>query len=218
MIDAAKKIAIFGSAGHAIDVADICLDAGYQDIVFLTMDENRDDIGGYHVHLDTKEAVEKLKSQGFHFAIGIGSSKVRKVVYDKYPDLGYPNLIHSSVVFGNIQKEGLAARKGNIFASGSKLTNNIEYGDFCFIGVNAVIGHDCIMGNYTSIMPGAVISGNVELGQCSYVGAGASIIQGDERHKLTIGQGATIGMGAAVIESVIDGATAVGVPARIIKS
>ena len=48
--------------------------------------------------------------------------------------------------------------------------------------------------------------------QLAGVGMGAQVIQ-----CLTIGEGATIGAGAVVIEDVPAHATAVGVPARVIK-
>jgi len=56
------------------------------------------------------------------------------------------------------------------------------------------------------------LAGNVEVGEGTHVGIGASVIQG-----VKIGKWATIGAGAVVIKDVPDFAVVVGSPARIIK-
>lgn len=77
---------------------------------------------------------------------------------------------------------------------------------------SAVIGEGCSLG------PGVVIGtrglgsgGAPQLGNDVYVGVGAKILG-----PVVIGDGARIGANAVVLSSVPDGATAVGVPARIL--
>ena len=72
-----------------------------------------------------------------------------------------------------------------------------------------MVSHDCVIGDYVSVSPGALINGNVTVEDDVFVGTGAIILPG--RH---IGRGATIGAGAVVTKDVPPGATAVGVPAR----
>ena len=218
MTSQGNRIAIIGAAGHAVDVADIALAAGYSDVVFLGMEEGGDRLAGFPLLKDEAETVNRLHGEGVDFAIGIGSSGVRKKIAEKYSHVRFPNLLHPSVSFGNVQHSGLENRKGNIFAAGSRLTNNIHFGDFCFLGVNAIIGHDCRMGDYSSVMPGAVISGNVSLGECCYIGANASILQGTPDTPLKIGKDSTIGMGAVVIGDIPEAVTAVGVPAQPLRT
>jgi serine O-acetyltransferase len=77
----------------------------------------------------------------------------------------------------------------------------------------AVIGPNCLISQQVTIgvggpKPGApVIGGHVD------IGAGAKILGG-----VTIGDHARIGANAVVLEDVPSGATAVGVPARIVRS
>jgi NDP-sugar pyrophosphorylase family protein len=67
------------------------------------------------------------------------------------------------------------------------------------------------VGNHTTISPGVIIAGNVEIGDRCLIGLGARICD-----RVTIGDDVTIGAGAVVLpESVVDsGATIVGVPAK----
>ena len=72
------------------------------------------------------------------------------------------------------------------------------------------MGHDTVIGAFSSVMPGAVLSGDVRVGQGVLVGTNATVLEGR-----TIGDGARIGAGAVVTTDVPAGVTVLGVPARI---
>lgn len=91
----------------------------------------------------------------------------------------------------------------------STVTTNVQFGRHVHIGRNAAVGHDCVFESYVSVMPGAAVAGNVVLGRGTYVGSNASVRQG-----VRVGAGATIGMGAVVLNDVPAGTTVVGNPAR----
>jgi len=61
-------------------------------------------------------------------------------------------------------------------------------------------------------MPGVNISGEVQLGDCAYIGTGAKII-----NLVEIGENTIIGAGAVVSKSLPANCTAVGIPAKPIK-
>ncbi|MEO2037445.1 MAG: DapH/DapD/GlmU-related protein, partial [Martelella sp.] len=73
----------------------------------------------------------------------------------------------------------------------------------------AYIEHDCVIGDFVTLAPGAKVNGNITIGDHVYIGSGAVIRQGT-----TIGPGATIGMGAVVLRDVPPGVTVVGNPAK----
>jgi Serine acetyltransferase len=56
----------------------------------------------------------------------------------------------------------------------------------------------------------AHLAGEVEIGDRSWIGIGASVIQ-----QIRIGADVIVGAGAAVVHDLPDGVTAVGVPARV---
>lgn len=86
-------------------------------------------------------------------------------------------------------------------------------------GLGVVIGHDTIVGENTKILQNVTIGGrngvraNPIIGKNVIIGAGACIIG-----NVTIGDNAKIGANAVVVNDVPKGCTAVGVPARIIKT
>lgn len=81
------------------------------------------------------------------------------------------------------------------------------------LNVGATVSHDSRVGRYANLNPGARIAGNAVIGVGAYVGMGANVIQ-----SVKIGDWVTVGAGATVIADLPEGVTAVGVPARIIKT
>jgi acetyltransferase-like isoleucine patch superfamily enzyme len=74
------------------------------------------------------------------------------------------------------------------------------------------LGHDCALGDYTSIAPLASISGNVTAGQGVDIGTSAAIRQG-----LSLANGCGVGMGSVVIKDVPANTLVVGNPARPLR-
>ena len=82
-----------------------------------------------------------------------------------------------------------------------------------FLGHNqGQIGHDCSIGDYFSAMPGAVVSGNVIIGEKVYMGTNSSI-----KEKLHISSNVTIGSNGAVVKNITTDGVYVGVPVKFKK-
>ena len=207
-----KKIAIFGASSFAREVADICHDLGYEEMVFVSDYDDVEEVDDIKV-LKTKD-IEGLSGDGYQFTIGVGSSDIRRKIVSQFPDLDYTNLVHPTATFGRTQRDALEKSKGNIIAAGVRLTNNIEIGNFVVLNLNVVVGHDCILEDFVSIMSGTLISGNVVIREASYIGCGASVTNGTADKKLEIGKNSLIGMGAVVIRRVKENTTVFGNPAR----
>lgn len=208
------KIAIFGTSGFAREVADICLAADYSEILFIEKE------GGDRVREPfpvVQEAdVDSLYSDGYVFAIGVGQNKIRKAIYSRFSHLKFPNVIHPTATFGRDQLQEILKHRGNIVAAGVRFTNNIKIGNFGIFNLNSTMGHDCIIGDYVNMAPGANISGNVYLAEGCYIGTGAQILQGKSiDNKLTVGAYAVVGAGAVVVKDVPVGVTVKGVPAQM---
>ncbi|MEW5804405.1 MAG: acetyltransferase [bacterium] len=144
-------------------------------------------------------------------ACGIGNPLARKRIRDILRQSGvqFPNLIHPGVICYSGNVFGV----GNIVNPGNILNVNVSIGNHVCLESASLIGHEVIIEDLVSIMPGVKVSGNVVLEEGCYLGTGCTIIQG--KH---IGRWATVGAGAVVIENVPPYSTVVGVPAKIIKN
>ncbi|GAH39942.1 unnamed protein product, partial [marine sediment metagenome] len=71
----------------------------------------------------------------------------------------------------------------------------------------------CKIGDNCHIAPGVHISGSVNIGELSFIGIGATIIQG-----IKIDKNVTIGAGSVVIDDIHDNVIIVGNPAKIVKN
>jgi sugar O-acyltransferase (sialic acid O-acetyltransferase NeuD family) len=77
------------------------------------------------------------------------------------------------------------------------------------VNYQASIGHDTVLEDFVTILPGANIAGNVTIGAGSTVGSNAAVLQGRR-----IGPSAMVGAAALVTRDVGVGQVVVGVPAR----
>lgn len=206
-----KNLGIFGSSGLAREIFDIAEEVGYDNIVFIDLEEGIEQFT--KLKIVPESHINKLHD--FEFVIALGEGKFRRKIYDKFPNLQYVNLIHPSVTFGKRQLKYINVTKGNIFGAGTRLTNNINIGNFNLFNLNTTVGHDCIIDNFVTISPGANISGNVYLKDCCYVGTGATILQGKSlENKLVLGEGSTVGAGAVVVKDVEANTIVKGIPAK----
>ncbi|NOH70313.1 sugar O-acyltransferase [Vibrio pectenicida] len=211
-----SKIAIFGTSGFAREVADVCMDQGYNEIVFISGEACLEsEINNFPVVCESE--VDVLSVSGYQFAMGIGDSEIREKVYNNFLGLDFPNIVHSSVVMGAGQRALLDNSSGNIVAAGCVFTNSIKFGHFGVFNLKTTVGHDCILGDFVSIMPNVSISGNVEIKDKVFIGVSATVLQGKVGSKLTLGEGAIVGAQSLITKSVLPNTTVFGVPAKKIK-
>jgi sugar O-acyltransferase (sialic acid O-acetyltransferase NeuD family) len=89
---------------------------------------------------------------------------------------------------------------------------NCKIGAGVLLNDGVTIGHDVVIGDYTSIMPGTGISGGCIIGEEVDVGGHAFIIPGRK-----VGDHATIAAGSIVFSNVKAGTTVLGNPAKRMK-
>ena len=109
------------------------------------------------------------------------------------------------------------------FFTGVEIHPGAEIGTGLFIdhGSGVVIGETSVIGDYCTIYQGVTLGGTGKdtgkrhptIGNNVMIGAGAKVLG-----PFTVGDNAKIASGAVVLREVPEGATAVGVPARIIFS
>lgn len=209
-----KKLAIFGTGGFAKELLDLAIDQGYCEVVFLAQSAGESQkLLGFPVISEAKY----LNLIDFDFVIGVADPKVRKKIYEQYPDLSYPNLVHSQSSLGYGIRDELRASKGIVIAAGARITNSCVLSDFVIVSFNCTVGHDCILDSYVSVMPGANLSGCVHLKQGVYVGTNATILPGNLNQFKLIDEYSVIGAGAVVVKNILPYTINIGTPAKELK-
>ena len=137
----------------------------------------------------------------------LGNPKHRYDMVNKLPkETKYFSWIHpTALIMGDVE-----IGEGSFIGANSILTTNIKVGKHALLNRGNQIGHDCVIGDYFSMMPGSIVSGNVTIYDCVYMGNNSSI-----REKLSVHSLSTIGMGAAVTSNINEIGTYVGVPAKL---
>ena len=146
-------------------------------------------------------------------AVAVGSPAGRAAVVGRLTSrqLSFPVLVHPQVQLGPDQR--IALGEGSIVQQGCILTCDITLGRFVLLNLGCTLGHDAVLGDFCSLMPHANVSGAARLGAGSYLGTNATVIQG-----VRIGDNTILGAGAVAVRDLPANVTAVGVPARAIKT
>ncbi len=207
---------ILGGRGHASDVLSIIEDVSADQVFPFDIVISDDDLPD-SPRFDDREvevALEiepELKSDRY-FVAGVGYPQIRKLLVDRALAESVqptPAIVHPSAVMAT----GANAGQGTVIAGVTWISAMVSIGVHAYVGYGVKVGHDSIVGDFASLMPGAAIGGSCRIGEGALIGANAVVLQ-----NLTVGEGAVVGAGAVVVENVPAGATVVGVPARPLES
>lgn len=212
---AVNRIGIFGTSGMAREAGDIAWTLGLEPI-YVARDQAEMQGWSFPAPVILEQDVRHYTDMPY--VIGIGEGGIRKAVAERFKDqLSFTNLIHPSATFGLAQREVIECCAGTIIAAGARFTSGISVGDFCIFNQNITIAHDCAVGSFVYVAPGANVSGNVHLQDGCWIGAGAVINQGNPTKKLKVGDNTVVGSGAVVTNDCTLNAVYVGVPAKRMK-
>ena len=151
--------------------------------------------------------ISKFNPKKYVLMVAVADSKDRFDIIQRLPkETKYFTWIHPTAL---IMSNDIEIGEGSFIGAYSILTSNVKLGKHTILNRSNHIGHDCEIGDYFSAMPGAIVSGNVKIYDCVYMGNNSSI-----REKLSIHSMCTIGMNAAVVKHIEDNGTYVGVPVK----
>ncbi len=207
-----KPVILLGAGGHAKVLLDILLEQNTEILGIAEKDgvERPKDLFGVPI-IGSDSDVERYSPSEIELVNGIGSigsTALRKRVYEKFKALGYRfrQVIHSSAVISRraVLGEGVQVVAGAVINIGARIGEN------SIVNTNASVDHDCVLGAHVHIAPGVTLSGGVTVGDGSHIGTGANVVQG-----VCIGKGVIVAVGAVVLNDVEDGMMVCGVPARM---
>ncbi|PZX57768.1 sugar O-acyltransferase (sialic acid O-acetyltransferase NeuD family) [Algoriphagus ratkowskyi] len=194
---------IAGAGGHGKEVRHVLIQQGFShsEISFFDEDPTRLIDSG----ILSSEETQAHFSKDSRFVLGVGNPFFREKLYNLLVALG-------GTLFGLTNHHPV-------------LSEDLAYGfdemPFSFIGPDTKIGlgvlvntrahihHDCEVGDFSEIGPGAMMLGGSKIGKHCRIGAGVIVLPGVE-----LGDGVIVGAGAVVTKSVFEKSTLVGIPAK----
>jgi sugar O-acyltransferase (sialic acid O-acetyltransferase NeuD family) len=203
-----KKMAIIGTGGFAKEVLWLIDDIGRYDEVECFMEP--DDVWKERSILGIPVRPQSEFDAGVLSAVlAIGAPHLReKIVTTQLPEnTEYPVLIHPQS--GVPKRKWYEVGPGSMICCHSIVTCDVVIGQHVHINCQTTVGHDTIIGDFTTTTGGTRISGECNIGKRTYWGNNASIRQG-----LPVCDDVTIGMGATIVKPITEPGIYVGIPAK----
>ena len=191
------KLALFGFGGHAREVAAQI----NKEITFFVDDKYVNEFS---------KPISTFDPEIYQIMVAVADSKEREKIVKKLPkNTSYFTFVHPTAL---LMSKDIEIGIGSFIGAYSILTTNITIGNHVILNRGNQIGHDSKIGDFFSAMPGAIVSGNVRISDCVYMGNNSSI-----KEKILVNSNVIIGSNAAVVKNIIASGVYVGVPAKFLK-
>jgi sugar O-acyltransferase (sialic acid O-acetyltransferase NeuD family) len=204
-----RPLLLVGSGGLAREAAEAARAAGAWHLVgFVDDDPARwgTGVGGLPVLGGVDHVCAHPEAQ-LLLCPGSGTARLRLAERLRALGIGddrYATVIHPSVSVPS----SCSVSPGSVLLAGTALTADVTIGLHVVCMPQVVLTHDNVLHEGATLAAAAVLGGSVVVGRRAYLGMACSVREG-----VRIGEAATIGMGAVVLNNVPDGQTWVGVPA-----
>lgn len=196
-----KDLYIIGAGGSGREVAEIVKDINkinpeYKIIGFV--DDNQELWGTRINDIDVLGGSDFLlslaKEKKCYTTISIADCQVKEMIVNTLGDsVEWVNIIHPSANMFSFVKLGV----GVIIEPFVCIGPNAKIGNHVFINTKTNIGHDSVIGDFSSLMCMCDITGNVNLEEKVYVASSVSVVPG-----ITIGESAKLGAGSLILKDV----------------
>jgi len=189
--------AIFGFGGHAKEVA---VQIGGEFTFFV------DD----QFSSKSTRPLSSFDPLEFELMIAVADCNRRESIVSKLPsDTKYFSFIHPTAL---IMDSNIEIGEGSFIGAYSVLTTEIKIGRHAILNRGNHIGHDTNAGDFFSMMPGAIVSGTVTIGDRVYMGTNSTVIE-----KKYVCNDVILGANSVTVKNIETPGTYIGVPSKKIK-
>ncbi|MCW1311250.1 MAG: acetyltransferase [Candidatus Parvarchaeota archaeon] len=203
-----KGLYIIGAGGHGQVIYDCAVAQGFKVLGFV--DDNRKLWGAYISGTEVIGPISVVRNLDCLLVVAVGDNKKRENIVKELGLVSekYAKIIHPSAVIGS----SVEILEGSMIIGGVVINTQTKIGRHVIINTHSSIDHHNIIGDFVHIAPGVHTGGAVEIGEGTFVGIGASII-----NNIRIGKNVIVGAGSVVISDIPDNVVVVGVPAKVVK-
>ncbi|MDP1510219.1 acetyltransferase [Paenibacillus sp. CMAA1739] len=203
---------VFGAGGHAKVIVDILRFSG-EEIIGVLDDHCTEETWNGLPILGGRNQIDQIVS--LHpealLIVAIGDNTTRSVIVSQFKAAGFKfgTAIHPSAIVAPSSFVG----EGSAIMPNSVINADAYVGEHVIVNTAATVDHDCRIEDFAHISPGVHMAGNVQIGRGAHIGIGANLIPG-----IRVGRNTLVGAGSCVIRHLPDNVTAVGCPAKVIKT
>lgn len=191
-----NALIVYGGGGHGKSLIELIRAAAEYQVVGVVDDglPVGSEILGVPV-LGGAEILPRLRRDGLQLAVnavgGIGNLAPRLKVFERLAQFGFtiPTVVHPTAL---IEASAELAAGVQVMPFGY-VGSSSHVGFGCIINTRAVVSHDCELGEYVNLAPGAVLAGGVQVGARTLIGMNVTV-----NLEVKIGSGVRIGNGATV--------------------
>lgn len=198
-----RAAVIFGAGGLAKSLLDLIRARGDVEPLCVLTDrpDGMTDVLGIPV-LGGREYLGPLRGLGVPYAVNAVGA-VRRIedrirIAEALAEAGFaqPPLVDPAAY---VAPSATLAEGALVFA-GAAVCSAARVGVGTIVNTNAVVSHDCVLGDFVHVAPGALLAGAVEVGRGTLIGMGATVAL-----EVRIGASVIVGNGAVLAADVPDG-------------
>jgi sugar O-acyltransferase (sialic acid O-acetyltransferase NeuD family) len=197
-----RALLLLGAGGHAKVVISTAKAQGWQ--VCAALDDNSERWGSQIEGVPITGGLETATQWKEWAFIAIGDNHVRSALSQRY-QLCWATLIHPTAWIADSAK----IREGTLITAGVVVQPAAQVGRHVILNTACSVDHDCVVGDWAHVAPGARLTGGVQVDEGALIGAGAVVLP-----NIHVGAWSVVGAGAIVTHDVPPHTVVVGVPAR----
>jgi sugar O-acyltransferase (sialic acid O-acetyltransferase NeuD family) len=211
----AEQVVIIGAGDHGRGTLEIFREASrygraYDVLGFL--DDSPAKKGGAVGGLPVLGGLSWIRDQprpDIAYVIAIADTHTKQAIAERLRPwaLTFVSVVHPAAFLGN----GVRLAPGALINAGATIAYDTVIEEHTTVNLNATIGHDCVLGRFSTVAPGANIAGKVHLDEGCDVGMNATVSKG-----LHVGAWSSIGPGTVVIRNIAARQHVFGNPARVV--